>query len=157
VRAVDEQNESLAGYLYSADGVSGSPTKRLAKMYAPHFMPIVGGKRYAWQREIAVHPDYTDRGIGLVLGALSLLERKPNQIATAYVYSDYLPQAGLAMKALGFKVTGNQYVVLGHDGPMAWRERLAAPVGRTLRHIRMIPGASQAITQVRSQVRNNKA
>ncbi len=158
VRAIDESNESLAGYLYSVDGTSGaSQTKRLTKMYAPRFMPVVGGKRYAWQREIAVHPDYTGRGVGHVLGALSLLERKPDQIATAYVYPDYLPAAGLAMETLGFKVTGHVNESLGQDGPTIRRERLAAPVGRTLRHIRMIPGAPQAIAQARSQVRNNKA
>ena len=151
VRAFD--GDTLVGYVWSADNTSGSPFMRAAKMYAPHFMPKVGGKRYAYQRELVVRPDHQERGIGHVLGALSLEQFRSGQIATAYTWPDLMPRNDWALEAVGFQQDGERQTHVGIGNRVSTLRRWKAPVEHVLSKIYALSGAPDAIAQAHVQIR----
>ncbi len=79
-RAFD--GNELVGFGYAADNVSGRfAAERWAKMHTL-------ANRYAWLREVVVHPDMQKRGIGTALGTIMLDHFDDRQPVSAYTWKE---------------------------------------------------------------------
>lgn len=79
-RAFD--GNELVGFGYAADNVSGRfAAERWAKMQSL-------AKRYAWIREVVVHPDLQTHGIGTALGMVMLDHFDERQPVSAYTWEE---------------------------------------------------------------------
>lgn len=101
------EGKDLVGYTYLADNTT-PPLEKIKMLTPPSWnVPKVGGKRYAWAREMAVHPDYQYRGIGTVMALLALEMRKPKQPVAVYTLSE-MQVVNDALRRYGLNETGDQ-------------------------------------------------
>lgn len=126
----------LVGYAYVADNTSGSPIQRQLKMLTPPGLPVpvVGGKRYAWERELAIDPKARRQGIAKVLSYLALETRHREQPLTAYVWPGLKQELWVKLHAeFDFNFRGSSRVDVFKDGSEPIHQnRLVGKVGFVL-------------------------
>ncbi|HVC36128.1 MAG TPA: hypothetical protein VNE40_01615 [Candidatus Dormibacteraeota bacterium] len=148
-----EGNEPV-GYLYSADNTSGhKPSTRWLKMHTPPSLPLpkIGSRKYAWQREIAVHPDLRQQGIAHVLGYLSLAERHPKQPVTAYVWPRLLPHIfGSLREQFAFRDTTLETVYPFDSKKGTQQLRLVGVAGKIIERIIEPPETKSAVESAKA-------
>ncbi len=125
VEAPDSEGQQLrkiVGYLYLANNVSGSSgwQRAIKKRIAP--------LNYVWAREIAVDPDYQNRGVARNLALFGLADRWPHQKVAAYVWEESTAMMAIANR-LGMTDTGTeQKTPFGPETAPVSQHRFTIPV-----------------------------
>jgi GNAT superfamily N-acetyltransferase len=146
-----DSNGEVVGFGYAADNVSGRfASERWLKMRSTSM-------RYAWLREIVVHPDVQHQGIGTALGALMLDNFDERQPVSAYTWEEN--PAGIRFaQSVGLTPARNEQglvprTVVRPFGPGARAAQQArweaSSVGQVQDYISIKPGAEAALAQAR--------
>lgn len=125
--AVATDGPEPVGFAYSAHNVSGATERvRLQKR-----LSVV--KNYLWLREVAVIPDFQNKGIARELSRKLLEDAIPLQPPTAYVWPDEIGFLQRRLEQVGFVSTGEQDVVVFGEGSEPIRQvRMQAASARAV-------------------------
>jgi hypothetical protein len=115
VIASNQANDELVGLQVSHNNTSGRLAQLKMNVSPDSQLPVIGGKRYAWQQLAVVQPEYWGRGIGAGLTELSLRERHGQQPVTAYTWPELFSRVARSLQHNAMQPTGTQMEKLAGD------------------------------------------
>jgi hypothetical protein len=100
---IHDASGDLVALNLSANTSSGRLQSTKLRMHPGLPIPVIGHRRYAWQRLELVRPDMFGSGLAQIVGDISLHRRHPKQRATAYTWPQLMPAAAHALVAAGLE------------------------------------------------------
>ena len=137
-----DANRRLVGFASAADNVSGRfAVERWIKMRGT-------AHRYAWLREVVVHPDLQRRGIGRALGALMLDRFDDGQPVSAYTWREN-PAGERFAQSLGLEE------MRGEDGEVV--EEVVYPFGAARSPAAQVRWSGKTASEVQQHIISDEA